>query len=93
MATELTPVPEPLDHECIVMVAVTAAIKAGFDPANTRTVTAKQVMDACAIIALFLREAEKQNWPIEQWRVAVENLNINLGKSREGTSNEDHTGR
>ena len=69
--------------EAITIAAVTAAIKCGFDPRDTRQVTVKQVVDACAIIVTFLQEAEKgPERSIAEWRAAVENLSVTLGVSK-----------
>lgn len=85
MANELTKsVVETPDQQAekVTIAAVMAAIKCGFDPADTRTVNVKQVIDACAIIVTFLKEME--NGPsrtVTEWRIAVENLSVTLGST------------
>lgn len=83
MRQELTLPTETLEQtaEAVTIAAVTASINAGFNPAGTRAVTVKQVVDTCAIIITFLREIENapQERTIAQWRAAVENLRITMG--------------
>lgn len=82
MTTDLATQTDTLDQraEAATIAAVTAAINCGFNPGGERKVTIKQVVDACAIIVVFLQEAEKgPERTISEWRSAVENLHVSFG--------------
>lgn len=86
MAQELTerPLSPQEKYEADTIACITAAIRAGFDPNDEREITMKQVIDACAIVVTFLKEAErKPGRSIQEWRHAVENLHVTLGKKGE----------
>lgn len=82
--TEIAPlqpsVPAP---EEITAAAVMDAVRAAFNPHGNRELNMKQAIDVCAALIAFLDAAEKAPpRTFKEWREAIENLEVTLGKPR-----------